>query len=226
MSKRKPCRRIPKLTAADLERFWSKVDKSGDCWEWTAGVDQDRYGLFSLYGFQYRTHRISYFITYGEDPGDRCVCHKCDNSSCVNPGHLWLGTVMDNNQDRAEKGRNRDQRGSKHNMARLSEKQAGEILASREPGVVLATKYGVPGSLISNIRLGKRWKHLEGGRQEKEMYANNTTGIRCISEDHCRGTYVVQFSYNKKRYRFSGFDTIAEAEQALIAKRIKLGCPN
>ena len=55
----------------------------------------------------YRSHRVSYFITYGRFPQELRVCHTCDNPSCVKPEHLFLGTAKDNFEDMAAKGRRR-----------------------------------------------------------------------------------------------------------------------
>ena len=83
-------------------RFWSKVDKTGSCWVWTARCDKDGYGQFD--GKQ--AHRTIYSWEIGEIPVGLLVCHSCDNPPCVNPSHLWLGTAKDNAQDRENKGRN------------------------------------------------------------------------------------------------------------------------
>lgn len=73
------------------ERFWSKVDKSGDCWEWTASKGSHGYGQLQC-SVPKRTvllaHRISYEIAHGPIPAGLVIDHKCLNRGCVNPDHL------------------------------------------------------------------------------------------------------------------------------------------
>lgn len=98
-----------------VKRFWSKVNKDGPiqphcpelgkCWEWMAGCFEQGYGAF---GFDRRTqkaHRISWLITTGSLPDGMFVLHKCDNTKCVNPSHLRLGTNDDNMADMVSKRR-------------------------------------------------------------------------------------------------------------------------
>lgn len=86
------------------ERFWAKVDKSGNCWNWTSQAP-DGYGEFKLNKKTYRASRISYFLHTGENPQALVVCHSCDNPLCVNPNHLFLGSDATNAQDRQSKGK-------------------------------------------------------------------------------------------------------------------------
>jgi len=103
-------------------RFWSKVDKSSaeiksphvtsPCWEWTAGTD-GRYGRFACNG-ETRAHRVAWTLAHGTVPDGLCVLHRCDNPPCVRVEHLFLGTDLDNSQDKEQKGRAGHVSGAEH----------------------------------------------------------------------------------------------------------------
>lgn len=88
--------------------FWSKVDKSGGddaCWIWAAGRLSDGYGRMGWDGRHQLAHRISFQLANGYISDELYVLHKCDNPTCVNPTHLYLGTSQDNARDREARKR-------------------------------------------------------------------------------------------------------------------------
>ena len=92
-------------TDATIARFWQKVSKSDGCWEWTACKGRRDYGLFYNGKKLVVAHRFAWEITNGPIPDGLFVCHQCDNTKCVRPDHLWLGTHEQNMTDRNDKGR-------------------------------------------------------------------------------------------------------------------------
>jgi hypothetical protein len=90
------------------DRFWEKVKKLGDddCWEWQAARNAKGYGrLTSGRGVHLKAHRVAFVLFGGVIPDNLFVLHTCDNPSCCNPGHLFVGTPKDNMVDKIKKGR-------------------------------------------------------------------------------------------------------------------------
>jgi hypothetical protein len=95
-----------------ISRFEDKFipEPNSGCWLWTAAISGKGYGRFGLGGKSRIASRVSYRIYKGDVPSRMFVCHTCDNPSCVNPDHLWLGSLTDNVRDCAQKGRLQNQR--------------------------------------------------------------------------------------------------------------------
>lgn len=96
------------------ERFWSKVElfhgiTDEDCWNWTGSKTPKGYGMITERNDTLKAHRVSWEMRYGKIENNLCVLHRCDVPSCVNPSHLFLGTITDNNKDMIVKGRNNNQ---------------------------------------------------------------------------------------------------------------------
>lgn len=89
--------------------FWDRkeIDSNG-CWNWVGSKRAHGYGQVYFNGKPARkAHRVAWELTNGKIPNNLCVLHRCDNSSCINPDHLFLGTQLENIQDMINKGRRR-----------------------------------------------------------------------------------------------------------------------
>ena len=166
---------IQELDQKTINRFWGKVDKSGDCWNWIGGSSPAGYGRFTILMSGTKkfllSHRISYFIHTGSLPNGMLVCHSCDNPSCVNPDHLFLGTYRDNVMDAVNKGRIKIPfgintifpKGEKHPEAKITKDQAIEIkerLSNGERQIDIAEDYPISRWMISKIARGRCWTHV------------------------------------------------------------------
>lgn len=143
-----------------MDRFWSKVDKSGDCWLWTASKDKDGYGQIRVDGKNLKAHRLVIELEGSDVPSGMCVLHRCDTPSCVRPDHLYIGTMADNVRDRDDRGRRAPPVGENNGRAKLTTEDVAKIrrvYASGFTQQMIANRFGVHQTTISNIIRGRNW---------------------------------------------------------------------
>lgn len=145
-----------------LQRY--NVAESG-CWEWAGAKDRDGYGVFGHHrNKQVRAHRASYEVHFGSIQDGALVCHSCDNPSCINPEHLFLGSPLDNTRDMIAKGRRQTpSTGESHPNSKLTAQQVSAIRNRRALGeklVNLATEFGVTFQHISALTTGANGRAL------------------------------------------------------------------
>ncbi len=146
-------------------RFMAYVDRAGPakspalgpCHLWT-GTTTIGYGRFRFEGRMVRAHRYAFFLAHGRWPTPEAL-HLCDTKTCVNPAHLIEGTHAQNMADAKARGLLVQIQGERHGSAKLTASQVAEIRSAR-PAIalkVLAAKYGVSKSLISQIASDQVW---------------------------------------------------------------------
>jgi hypothetical protein len=157
------------------ERFWEKVNKNGPimphmdtpCWEWTASFTTHKYGQLWRRedGYCIVANRASWILHFGEIPDGMLVCHHCDNTKCVRPDHMFLGTNQDNSSDMVKKGRSIDQKGEKNYAAKLTDNDVIQMRLLWESGDCgrdeLKNLFNVSKGTINRIMSHRGWKHIK-----------------------------------------------------------------
>jgi hypothetical protein len=153
------------------EVLWSKIDvkTEDECWNWKGYKNEDGYGRTWINDCGYYAHRVIYDLVYPniitlsapkntDETG--FILHTCDNPSCCNPKHLWVGNCSENIADKVKKGRSADFSGDKGPNCKLSMEQAQEIRQKRKDGISakeLANQYRVSLSSVKTLLAGKSY---------------------------------------------------------------------
>lgn len=157
-------------------RFWAKVNKEGPvlrpelgpCWVWTRGTTRSGYGQITAGLLADGTrgpllaHRLSYEMAEGPIPDGLWVLHRCDNPPCVRPAHLFLGTVLENNDDMRAKERHTF--GTRFTSAKLTEEIVRSMRERYSAGGVtlriLADEYGINPKTVHKVIRRLSWSHV------------------------------------------------------------------
>jgi hypothetical protein len=143
--------------------FASCEIKSNGCWIYKKGKDLDGYGVISIKNKTDKAHQVAYLTFVGQIMKGMHVCHKCDNPSCINPVHLFLGTGRENMHDKIKKGRDRV-KGEESVISKLTDDQVRSLRQDFINGIKyaqLGPKYNITPEQASNIVRRKVWKHLD-----------------------------------------------------------------
>lgn len=160
---------LPHLTPSLIARFWSRVNMTESCWLWTGRTNSNGYGLIDLprinraKGRPILAHRLAWFLHYGAWPIN--ALHNCpngDNPTCVRWDHLWEGTITENNNDMATKGR--AARGEQRPNAVVTADLVRVIRqrhANSERQLDIANDLGLNKITVFDIVHRRTWKHID-----------------------------------------------------------------
>lgn len=171
---------IPPLRKSDVLRIAAKIARrtKDECWPWLGSRSGKGYGNIVIAGVVLTVTRVIWNGLHG-DPGDRQICHTCDNPPCCNPGHWFLGTQTDNTMDSVHKGRANRASGVRHgtathpetrprgegvrHLAKLTAANVREIRELHASGLAisrLSERFSVTYQNVRAIVLRKTWKHV------------------------------------------------------------------
>lgn len=174
---RAPTKAIPPLSDKDKKRFFENIsppNKNG-CTLWKRST-RGHYGSMRVNGLSFSTHRLAWSIANNHPIGDLFICHKCDVPRCCNPEHLFIGTGIDNMNDRNKKGRTatglrcgahthpeKRAKGERQHLSKLTDLQILEIRQRYKKGETtrsIGRVFGITSSTVSKIGLRQTWAHI------------------------------------------------------------------
>ena len=147
-------------------------EPNSGCWLWDGAINSSGYGWMGFTRGGRASHRVSY-EAYNERSLLSCehVLHRCDVRCCVNPDHLFLGDNAANVADRVAKGRSAVMAGSQNPRALITAEQALMVLEDQRSHADIAESFGITKGAVMNIKSGKNWRHITGGRMDRRGHA-------------------------------------------------------
>lgn len=135
--------------------------KNNECWNWTHATSNHGYGSFTFNGKRYIASRLAYEIYIGPIEKGHHICHKCDNPKCVNPSHLFSGTIKENMSDMVKK--NRSAKGQNHSQSKLNDRQVKiikKLIKQNRKNIEIAAKFNINRRTVNHIKSETRWSHI------------------------------------------------------------------
>jgi hypothetical protein len=130
-------------------------EPNSGCWLWVGARGPNGHGIIRQGQIADLAHRISWRAEHGPIPCDKWVLHKCNNASCCNPDHLYLGTHADNMRDMKMSNRRKGKCASK-----LTAEKVIRIRSDVRPQSIIAADYGIGQDHVSRIKARKTWSHI------------------------------------------------------------------
>lgn len=144
-----------------MVRFWKFVARGqpDQCWPWVGAKDGIGYGLFRITSSRIeRAHRVALRLSGTPVERGKIVCHRCNNPTCCNPAHLYVGTPKTNADDREAAGRHAH--GERSGRAKLTEADVRAIRSYPRGAWLTGRAFGVSPGAVAAIRAGRNWRRL------------------------------------------------------------------
>ncbi len=147
-------------TLAERLDYHSMPEPNSGCRLWTGGdVHTFGYGRLKWQGRPQYAHHLQWQRYFGPIPKGAYICHKCDVPACIEPTHLFLGTLRINMDDKVAKRRHRF--GERHPRSKLNDDVVRSIRSDHRSTYAIAEAIGVSQSLVWQVKRGLIWKHLQ-----------------------------------------------------------------